>query len=324
MSRLRRERRSRSRATSHRSGNVPPPRRTKPGHRHPAWAQSLELLKITVHVTIASVLFLRELLPEEAFGVRCLGKVKPGQMYSHEDFLARQQGTPLEGRSACAHVKKQLASAKTEKPHASKYAGVKIIERGMDEVGDQIRDAMHDIFDGLARRRLGCLQLYIEEASNDGIPPLKLETYTMSFEYGGKRGTADALDGTIDAVLKPRSLRDIQKYIYDMSRKLSMLKDAPAPPSYRSLGILMAYNEDTPSRSVGYGFLTPSGSTDSRGVQAPELDQNWSNIIQPCGRFDGGYHVTELEVSYYRCHALVPFRPSAEPTTERNARHSGP
>lgn len=89
----------------------------------------------------------------------------------------------------------------------------------------------HEIFDGLARRRLGGLQLYIEEASNDGISPLKLETYTMSFEYGGKRGTANDLDGTVDTVLKPRSLRDIRKYINDMTRKLSMLKDAPAPPS---------------------------------------------------------------------------------------------
>lgn len=89
----------------------------------------------------------------------------------------------------------------------------------------------HEIFDGLARRRLGGLQLCIEEASNDRMSPLKLETYTMSFEYGGKRGKANDLDGPTDAVLKPKSLRDIRKYIYDMSRKLSMLKDAPAPPS---------------------------------------------------------------------------------------------
>lgn len=53
----------------------------------------------------------------------------------------------------------------------------------------------------------------------------------------------------------------------------------------------MVYNEDSAFRSVGHGFLSPSASTDRRGVQAPELDQNWSNIIQPCGRFDGGYHV---------------------------------
>lgn len=63
-------------------------------------------------------------------------------MYSHEDFLARQQGNPLEGRIDSARARKHSMAAKAEKPHASKYAGVKMIERGMDEVGDQIRDAM--------------------------------------------------------------------------------------------------------------------------------------------------------------------------------------
>jgi len=58
-----------------------------------------------------------------------------------------------------------------------------------------------------------------------------LETYTMSFRYDGKRGTADELDDTIDTGLNSRSLRDIRKYIYNMSRKLTMLKDALAPPS---------------------------------------------------------------------------------------------
>lgn len=63
-------------------------------------------------------------------------------MYSHEDFLARQQGSPLEGRIASARARRHSAAAKAEKPHASKYSEVKMIERGMDEVGDEIRDVI--------------------------------------------------------------------------------------------------------------------------------------------------------------------------------------
>lgn len=62
-------------------------------------------------------------------------------MYSHEDFLAREQESPLEGRIAFTRSRKPPAAAKANK-HASKYAGVKMVERGMDEVGDEIRDAM--------------------------------------------------------------------------------------------------------------------------------------------------------------------------------------
>lgn len=92
--------------------------------------------------------------------------------------------------------------------------------------------SQHEIFDGLARGRLQILELHVKEGNNlhEEMPPM-LETYTMSFDYGGKRGMANDLDGSVDTVLKPRSLRDIRKHIYNMSRKLSILQNAPAPLS---------------------------------------------------------------------------------------------
>ena len=93
-----------------------------------------------------------------------------------------------------------------------------------------------EIGDGLARRRLDTITLCVKAgfASDDGPFPL-LETYVMRFVYGGKRGFADELDSIIDSILRPRSLSDIRKHIHNVSRKLTMLKNAPTPPSKWSL-----------------------------------------------------------------------------------------
>lgn len=63
-------------------------------------------------------------------------------MYAHEDFLANIRGTSPGFRGGFVREKKFAAAAEAEKPHVSKYGWVKMIERGMDEVGDELRDAL--------------------------------------------------------------------------------------------------------------------------------------------------------------------------------------
>jgi hypothetical protein len=63
-------------------------------------------------------------------------------MYSYDDFLDEHQGTLLAGRTISACAKKFTAAANEATPHASSYAWVKTIQKGMDEVADQIRDCM--------------------------------------------------------------------------------------------------------------------------------------------------------------------------------------
>lgn len=89
-----------------------------------------------------------------------------------------------------------------------------------------------EIGDGLARRRLDTLTLCVRAGfdPDDGSLPL-LETYVMRFVYGGKCGFADELGGIIGTILRPRSLSDIRKHIYNVSRKLIMLKNTPTPRS---------------------------------------------------------------------------------------------
>jgi len=67
-------------------------------------------------------------------------------MYSHEDFLAGDRGTRSEGRITFNGTSKFSPATEGEKPHASKYAWVKMIERGMDDVGDEIRDTLVCVF----------------------------------------------------------------------------------------------------------------------------------------------------------------------------------
>ncbi|KAJ5125277.1 hypothetical protein N7448_004605 [Penicillium atrosanguineum] len=297
MSPVKRKRKSRSPATrSWRrrvAANALKPCRAKLGHQYPAWAQSLELLKIAVHVTVAFILFMRELLPGEAFCDRSLGKVNVGQIYTYEDFLTGYQETPLEGRAASAHAKKLKAAAKAKKSDGFKNPWVKMIQRGTDEVANQIRDCMQEIGNGLARRRLDTLTLCVRAGfdAHDGSLPL-FETYAMRFVYGGKRGFADKLDGIIDPILRPRSLNDIRKHIYNVSRKLTMLKNAPAPLSGRQLGIVMTYNKASEIRTAEFEFSSPSTNSDRSGNRASELDQNWDELTEVGGLFDTGYHVS--------------------------------
>ncbi|KAJ6126650.1 hypothetical protein N7523_002262 [Penicillium sp. IBT 18751x] len=313
MSPVKRKRRSRSPATRswrHRlAANALKSRRAKRSHQYPAWeAQSLELLKIAVHVTLAFVLFVRELLPEEAFYDRSFSKVKVGLMRTYEDFLAGNQGSSMAGRnSALVHAKNLLAAAKTERSDGSKDPWVKIIHRGTDQVADQILDCMvwqfptrlvfadlslqQEIGDGLARRKLDTLTLYVRAESDpdNGSLPL-LETYVMRFVYGGKHGFADELNGIIDTIPGSRPPSDIRRYIYSVSRKLAMLKDAPAPLSHRQLRIVMTYKEDSAKQAAGLAFTSDPADNDRNVNRASELDQNWDKLIEVGGILDTGYH----------------------------------
>ncbi|KAJ5662503.1 uncharacterized protein N7477_010119 [Penicillium maclennaniae] len=273
MSPVKRKRKSRSPATRswrHRlAADALKSRRAKPSHQYPAWttrdtdlkeAQSLELLKIAVHVTLAFVLFVRELLPEEAFRDRSLSKAKVGHMRTYEDFLSGNQGSFLAGReSASVHAKNLLTVAKTERSDGFKDPWI-AWSGSFPTPGLVLADLslQQEIGVGLARRRLDTLTLYVRaESEPDNGSLTMLETYVMRFVYGGKHGFADELNGIIDTIPESRPPSDIRRYIYRVSRKLAMLKDAPAPLSHRQLRIVMTYKEESAKRAAGLAFSRP-------------------------------------------------------------------
>ncbi|KGO55709.1 DNA-binding HORMA [Penicillium expansum] len=230
-------------------------------HRFPVIEQSLELMKITLHMTIASLLFMRGLLPMQVFGERILRANRFHERYTYANFVnGKSKGNFARNRS--------------------EYVPMWAIERHMSDEADKLLDLLFTII------------------ANKDLPNKVLESYTFTFDNFGERGTADRLTNgpRMDFVSPHEDRASMRNMIFEgkalIRRLITMCAESPALPNERSLGIHVFYKPECPASYDVHGFADSQDDT----IEYPRASY-WERTRRFYGSIDSGFHTAGLRVN---------------------------
>ncbi|KAJ5503949.1 DNA-binding HORMA [Penicillium fimorum] len=222
----------------------------------------LEIQADKIHqfpVIIASLLYMRGLLPMDAFGQRILREKR-----FHERYLYFVKGK-ASGNFAC---------------NRTEYVPICVFERHMSGEADQFLD------------------LLLTVITDKSSPNKGLEPYTFTFDNSGERGTADRLtNGSRMDLISPNDERArMRNMIFEgktLLRRLStMCAESPALPDERSLGIHVFYKPECPG---SYNIPGLTGSQDDT-IEYPRTSY-WKRTRRFHGSIDSGFHTVGLRVN---------------------------
>ncbi|EYE91024.1 putative meiosis specific protein Hop1 [Aspergillus ruber CBS 135680] len=248
--------------------------------------QSMEMVRIMLHVSFGTLFYLREFLPLGSFDDRDLKQTQREQKYSYEEFI--------NGRT------------RTESPEGSQDLGfgkgkrgqpLKIILRNSDPKADMILDLLeHGVFDALGKNYLEAIQLTVLVDKDE--PQNVLETYTFSFKYTGARGDVNSrleslsLD-PVGCIADMKSAQTARTGLEMIVRRLITLSAfLPTLPNKRNLGIHLFYTEDCPPEYEPPGFAKSTNDT----FKYP-FNENWQRETQSCGTMNSRCHAVGLNVT---------------------------
>ncbi|KAJ6061568.1 uncharacterized protein N7446_005688 [Penicillium canescens] len=139
--------------------------------RFPVVAHSFDLTRIMLHMTIATLFYMRGLLPDMVFSERNLrgASFEKGYIYSQ---IINGKGV---GKS---------------RSHRADYVPTRIIEKNLNDTADHFLKLLEGgIFEAIRQGNLHAVQFTIFD--NPDVPENVLESYTFTFDYSGNRGPAD-------------------------------------------------------------------------------------------------------------------------------------
>ncbi|KAL3492382.1 HORMA domain-containing protein [Aspergillus germanicus] len=248
--------------------------------------QSLEMVKIMLHVTFGTLFYLREFLPLPCFDDRDLKEAQRQKKFSYREFIDSNTNPSLSKGST------NVASGQGKRGQP-----LKVILRGSDPKADMIVDVLETgIFDALSKSVLEAIQLTIvaDKAEPDNV----LESYTFSFKYTGGAGQLySRLESLsiepVGYVADIKSAQTARMGLESIVRRLITLSAfLPTLPKKRALGIHLFYTEDCPPEYEPPGF---AGARD--GTISYPLTENWQKESQACGTMDSGWHTVGLKVT---------------------------
>ncbi|KAJ5082943.1 hypothetical protein N7532_011986 [Penicillium argentinense] len=252
---------------------------------HQKMVQSLELMKIVLHITLAGILFKRNLLPWIVFGERGLSIPKLSvPEISH------------------VHTYKDFISDDGSKNDDSTFK-VTVMERGKDSKTDHVLDLLEgSIFEALMRRHLHAAQFSIIE---DREQPLEvLESYIISFAYDNAQRKMDkgkhvdpndhVQDNAENSVAPVAFSVNVRKGIRHINRLLTPLTASFTKlPSVRALGVFLTYTENCPKEYQVPDF------TDADNVLLKAIsEEKLGKRTICCGGIGTGLHSASLKVTY--------------------------
>ncbi|KAL3456311.1 HORMA domain-containing protein [Aspergillus heterothallicus] len=248
--------------------------------------QSLEMVKIMLHVTFGTLFYLREFLPLPCFDDRDLKEAQKQKKFSYREFIDSNASlSPLKG-----DVNAPFGQGKRGQP-------LKVFLRGSDPKADMIVDVLETgIFDALRKNVLEAIQLTI--VANKQEPDNVLESYTFSFKYSGGAGSLHSrLESLsiepVGLVTDVKTAQTARVGLESIVRRLITLSAfLPTLPNKRALGIHLFYTEDCPPEYEPPGF---AGARD--GTINYPLTENWQKESQACGTMDSGWHTVGLKVT---------------------------
>ncbi|KAJ0425172.1 HORMA domain-containing protein [Aspergillus carlsbadensis] len=248
--------------------------------------QSLEMVKIMLHVTFGTLFYLREFLPLPCFDDRDLKEAQRQKKFSYREFIdSNTNPSPSNGSTNVAS-----GQGKRGQP-------LKVILRGSDPKADMIVDVLETgIFDALSKSVLEAIQLTIvaDKAEPDNV----LESYTFTFKYTGGAGQLNSRLESLSIepvgyVADIKTAQTARMGLESIVRRLITLSAfLPTLPNKRALGIHLFYTEDCPPEYEPPGF---AGARD--GTINYPLTENWQKESQACGTMDSGWHTVGLKVT---------------------------
>ncbi|KAL4867754.1 hypothetical protein BDV12DRAFT_170783, partial [Aspergillus spectabilis] len=248
--------------------------------------QSLELVKIMLHVSFGTLFYLREFLPLHCFEERDLKQAQRQQRLSYREFINDEINTA----DPVGAPDSTIGRTKKSQP-------LQVIVRGSDPKADMIVDVLESgIFDALSKSVLEAVQLTI--ITDQGAPDNVLESYTFSFRYN--EGLGDLPKRLESLSIEPcgyvadmKSAQTARVGLEMIIRRLIALSAfLPTLPNKRSLGVHLFYTEDCPADYDPPGF---KGARD--GTINYPLTENWKRVTQPCGKMESGWHTVGLKVT---------------------------
>ncbi|KAJ5679814.1 DNA-binding HORMA [Penicillium macrosclerotiorum] len=227
---------------------------------YPVIAQSLELVKTAVHVTFASLFFVREILPVECFGHRQHPIFDKKTRFCYEEHFVN--GNP---------------------PTDEVPWNAIMMERGRHEKADKILNLLEDgIFDALIRRRLLAIQITVFES--DKTRSTAFESYTITLGYGRRQGKAGRLShSVVDSEDRSQNLHDSRAVKYSTMDMQGA----------RTLGFHLFYTPDCPDEYQPAGFHESHGTP----ILSPGTESS-STATFVCRTIDTGLDSVTLTVRY--------------------------
>ncbi|KAJ5941974.1 hypothetical protein N7516_002142 [Penicillium verrucosum] len=247
-------------------------------YRFPVIEQSLESMKITLHMTIASLLFMRGLLPVDAFGERILRTNRVHECYNYTHFV--------NGKNKGNFGRNRL-----------EYVPIWVIERHLSDEADQLLDLLENgIFDALIRGVLHAVQFTV--LADKDSPNKVLESYTFTFDNFGERGTANRLTNgpRMDFVSPVEDRASMRNMIFEgkalIRRLRTMCAQSPPLPNECSLGIHVFHKPECPGSYDMPGFADSQDNT----IEYPRTSY-WERTRRFYGSVDSGFHTLGLRVN---------------------------
>ncbi|KAL4942669.1 hypothetical protein BDV06DRAFT_235265 [Aspergillus oleicola] len=246
--------------------------------------QSLELVKIMLHVSFGTLFYLREFLPLHCFDDRDLKEAQRQQRFTYREFIDKKSN------NSNGTADNAFGKGKRGQP-------LKILLRGSEPKADMIINVLETgIFDALSKSVLEAVQLTI--IADKEAPENVLESCTFSFRYSEGIGNLHKRLESLSVqpcgyVADMKSAQTARVGLESIVRRLITLSSfLPTLPNKRTLGVHLFYTEDCPPEYEPPGF---NGARD--GTINYPLTENWIRESQTCGQMESGWHTVGLKVT---------------------------
>ncbi|KAJ5570596.1 DNA-binding HORMA [Penicillium hispanicum] len=311
--------------------------------KYPAIKQSLELMKILIHVTVNDPSLLRtssligghilifhpsitcqssqfggrDLIPSCSIGKRKLPSLKiPRQRaLTYDEFVNGKHKKPLKDYSKCIWVMERGQDVMVDRLLDLLVGPMSSTCHGVSNINSYSHEQEEGIFDALVRQRVAAIQITLLEDLQ--MPQNVIESYTITIEHCGdhgpatpkRKGRAERTGRDQAAPTQPKI--DVGRSLKALERRLATVTmSLPALPSSRNVGLHMLYNNNCPKgyTSLGFQAATPSDKT-----LLYYSHNNFQRLVQSFGMVDCGYHRAGLQVN---CLRRCRPRPQAPPEIE--------
>ncbi|KAH7135833.1 HORMA domain-containing protein [Dendryphion nanum] len=251
-------------STKHASASVP--------QQITSTKQSLELIQTTVHASISTLLFLKNLFMDSCFEMQ---KEIPGEAHvSYKDYAAGKSSKP---------------TSSTNEPRGNSMV---IMRRGRSSRLDQLLDWLeHGVFDALVKGRLRRLQISLSEL--DEGPTNILELYNFDFRSSNTNAINVQISNQQGHIGEsPGSkitVQGVRAKIHSFAKSIITLNGGlPRLPNSVSLKLYMYLTRDTPEGYIPEGFelkpaddifvMFPGGELGVDEYQIPSIDAGYHKV----------------------------------------------
>ncbi|MCJ1472201.1 DNA binding protein [Lambiella insularis] len=241
--------------------------------------QSFEVVQTFLHVSLAYICYLRDLLPDDGFEDRDYGLLPDDVHWRYEDMLNNERPANTIARNG-------------PQPKPLRY---KILAQSAHPGAERLTSWLDGIFEVLSKKLLAGVQLSI--ILDREKPSSIIESYAFTIKYKDNGGTSGRqLEGLTVSASQDETvtLKDARSGLDLLTRHLShRVENFPDLPPTRFLTVHIFYTEDS-DPLYNPPLFKP---LDDPSILVPN-SVLWKMVEVPVGGLDAGYHHVGLQIGY--------------------------